>query len=519
MSAALQAPGGEVARLLLPFRQDFLYYAPRCLKIRTKDGSVRPLKLNRAQRYLHEQLEAQRKDTGKVRALGLKGRQQGFSTYTEGRFYHRTSLNFGKRAVILTHQQASTDELFDMTNRYHEHCPEVMKPRTQAASAKELSFADLDSGYKVATAGSKGVGRGWGGVQYFHGSEVAFWPNAEDHFAAVMQAIPNANDTEIILESTGNGVGNLFHSMWQEAERGQSEYVAIFVPWYWQQEYRLPVPPGFVMDRDEAEYAELFDLDLQQMAWRRAKIRDEFRGDISLFNQEYPATPAMAFQRVAGTPWIPVELVQRARKARDVQALGARIMGVDPAEYGDDDSVITKRQGRVVHPQLRLHGKGQIEIANAAAREADAWGSVDAIMVDVTGGYGSTVVDLLNEWGYPAYRVGFGETAVEDDKYSRRMDEMWGEMKAWLENDPCMLPDDDVLEAELTARWYSYDSSRRLVMESKEKMKRDRGLKSPDGADSLALTFAHKVQPGSAKRQQEAVSRSQSRRRGAAWAR
>lgn len=483
----------ETARLLLPFRTDFEYYAPRCLKIRAKDGRISPLKLNRAQRYLHKRIEEQRRDTGKVRVLGLKGRQQGFSTYVEGRFYQKTSLAFGKRAVILTHQQASTDILFEMTNRYHENCPGIMRPKTSAASAKELHFSDLDSGYLVATAGSKGVGRGWGGVQYFHGSEIAFWPNAEDHFAGIGQAIPNARDTEVILESTANGVGNLFHSMWQEAERGQSEFIAVFVPWYWQEEYRLPVPEGFVLDGDEAEYATLYDLDLQQMAWRRAKLRDEFRGDRSLFDQEYPATPALAFQRVAGNPLIPSNLVQKARKCSGVEARGARIMGVDPAEYGDDDSVITRRQGRVALPQKRLHGKSQIELANLTALEAQAWGDVDAIMVDVGGGYGSTVVDLLIEWGFPAHRVNFGERAIEEERFLNRRAEMWGEMKAWLEDSPCQIPDDDILESEIVAPQYTYDSSRRMVLESKEAMKK-RGVKSPDGADSLALTFAYKIQ-------------------------
>lgn len=495
MSTVLTGPAAgssEVARLLLPFREDFEYYARRCLKVRAKDGGIRPLILNRAQQYLHKRIEDQLKRTGKVRALGLKGRQQGFSTYIEARFYHKTSLSFGKRAVILTHLQDSTNALFEMTNRYHENCPEILRPKTSAASAKELHFAQLDSGYLVATAGSKGVGRGWGGVQFFHGSEMAFWPNAKDHKAAIGQAVPNENGTEVVYESTGNGVGNEFHMMWQEAERGRSEFEAIFVPWFWQDEYRLPVPEGFVLDADEALYAESFNLSPEQMAWRRAKLRDEFSGDVSLFNQEYPATPAMAFQRVDGQVLIKTDLVIAARAARGVEARGAKIMGVDPAENGPDDSVITKRQGRVAYPQKRLHGKSQIEIANEAARIADEWGDVDAIMVDVGGGYGSTVVDLLIEWGYPAYRVNFGETAIEDALYRYRMDEMWCEMLAWLENGPVMIPDDDVLQGELTCRQYTYDSSRRRILESKEKMK-TRGVSSPDGADSLALTFAHKI--------------------------
>ena len=82
----------------LRLRDDFEYYAPRCLKIRTKNGAINPFRLNAAQIYLHGQLEQQRKKTGKVRALVLKGRQQGCSTYTEGRFFPKTTHRRGTRA-------------------------------------------------------------------------------------------------------------------------------------------------------------------------------------------------------------------------------------------------------------------------------------------------------------------------------------------------------------------------------------------------------------------------------------
>src|ERR1051325_3903802 len=70
-------------------RTDFVAYAAECLMIRTKSGEVRPLVLNRAQRHIDAQLRAQREATGRVRALILKGRQQGCSTYVGGRFFHR----------------------------------------------------------------------------------------------------------------------------------------------------------------------------------------------------------------------------------------------------------------------------------------------------------------------------------------------------------------------------------------------------------------------------------------------
>ena len=200
--------GTSLIEDLKPFF-DFLYFAPRCLSIRTKSGKITPLRLNKAQQYLHAKIEEQRRTLGKVRVIGLKGRQQGFSTYTEARFYHKTCLGFGKRSVVMTHLQDSTEALFEMVNRYHEHMLPELRPPTEAASAKELLFAGRDSGYTVATAGSRGIGRGRT-IQYFHASELAFWRNAEDHFAGIGQTVPDERGTEIIIESTANGVGNLF---------------------------------------------------------------------------------------------------------------------------------------------------------------------------------------------------------------------------------------------------------------------------------------------------------------------
>lgn len=86
-------------------RDDFPHYAEKCLRIRTKAGAVEPFLLNVAQRYLHERLERQKSDIGKVRALILKGRQQGISTYVGGRYYHKATHSRGRRVFILTHEQ------------------------------------------------------------------------------------------------------------------------------------------------------------------------------------------------------------------------------------------------------------------------------------------------------------------------------------------------------------------------------------------------------------------------------
>src|SRR6185369_15194847 len=197
---------------------DFEYFAHTRLKIRPKEGALMPFTLNRAQRYINSRLDEQLERTGRVRALILKGRQQGASTLIGARFYWKVTKTGGFQCFILTHEAAATDKLFKMVERYHKNDPHAQP--TSASNAKELSFSALDSGYSVGTAGTKGVGRS-STVQLFHGSEVAFWPNASDHFAAVVQGVPKVDGSEIILESTANGIGGEFHKRWQEAEAGK----------------------------------------------------------------------------------------------------------------------------------------------------------------------------------------------------------------------------------------------------------------------------------------------------------
>lgn len=473
-------------------KDDFQHYASRCLRIRTKAGKVEHLELNVAQLYIHQRIEEQRAKTGKVRAIILKGRQQGCSTYVEGRYYWRVSHSKGVRAFILTQEEEATNNLFEIANRYHENCPETVKPSTSAANAKELYFDSLDSGYKVGTAGNKAVGRS-STIQFFHGSEVAFWPNAQMHAAGVMQAIPDAQGTESILESTANGIGNYFHQQWQMAESGQSEYIAIFVPWFWQPEYVRTVPDGFELSSEDIEYQEAYGLTLEQMAWRRAKII-ELRDD-TLFKQEYPATASESFQVSGLDPYIQSPLVLRARKTKDVEAHGPKKLGVDPARFGDDRTSICFRQGRKVHWIRSYSKKSTMEVAGLVKKAIDEV-DADQTAIDV-GGLGAGVYDRLLELVEDQKRnqvvsVNSGESPIDAKKYFNKRAEMWGEIKEWLENAPCSIPDSDEMQADLTQIRYAYDSNNALKMEKKEDMKK-RGFRSPDNADALGLTFARGV--------------------------
>lgn len=277
-------------------RDDFEFYAKKCLHVRDKAGKISQLELNRSQLYLHGKLEEQLARTGMIRALVLKGRQQGVSTYTEGRYYWKVTHRRGVRAFILTHEDAATQNLFEMASRYHSNCPSIVRPETGTSNAKELTFGKLDSGYKLGTAGTKAVGRS-STTQYFHGSEIAFWPHAESHFAGIMQSIPHSEGTEVILESTANGASGKFYEMWQDAERGKGEFIAIFMPWFWQPEYATN-PKDFVFSEKDRLLAKIHSLSDAQLAWRQLKIQE--LGE-DLFHQEYPCTAQEAFL-VSGRP-------------------------------------------------------------------------------------------------------------------------------------------------------------------------------------------------------------------------
>lgn len=278
-------------RKIQALRNDLLYYAPNCLRIRSKSGAIEPLRLNAAQRILHQAIEGQLATIGRVRVIGLKGRQQGFSTYIQGRNYWKVTQRRGVRAFILTHEDEATRNLYEMAQRFHELAPASVKPPARVDSARELRFDGLDSGYRVGTAGSRGVGRS-ATLQYFHGSEVAFWPHAETHLAGVLQAVPNEPGTEAVLESTANGVGGVFHTLWKDAEAGIGDYLPVFLPWFLQAEYRRDAT-GFEPDGEELRLAARYGLDFEQLAWRRAKIAE--LKSLQLFRQEYPCEAEEAF--------------------------------------------------------------------------------------------------------------------------------------------------------------------------------------------------------------------------------
>ena len=487
----------------MALRDDFDYYSRHCLVIRTAAGAIGPLEMNRVQRIVHASIEDQKRRTGRVRKVILKARKPGISTYVAARYYWKVTHQQGARVYVLTHRDEATNNLFSIVKRFHDHAPEVVKPQTSASNAKELLFGLIDSGYAVGTAKAAGVARS-DTIQYFHGSEVAFWPNAEEHAAGALEAVPDEPGTEIILESTANGIGGLFYSKCMAAMRRADDYELIFIPWFDHEPYTAD-PPGEWNPNDVwIEYQAVHKLNPQQLWWAYRKNAnlaiangDDPENITWRFRQEYPADPVEAFQVSGDRSYIDPQCVLAARKAHlPDQDAAPLVLGLDVAGGGGDDTFIIDRQGRVAGRQLyqKVPITDQMELAGWLARKIRELNPIK-VFVDVGGGYGSGVVDRCRELrlGQIVQGVQFGSSPRNKRDFLNKRAEMWGDMKEWLHDvGGADIPDDDELHAHLTAPGFKLNSNDQLVLEAKDKI-RERLQLSPDAGDALGLTFAERV--------------------------
>ena len=466
-------------------------FAKNFLIIHDKSGAEKSFVFNRAQQYIHERLEAQLAATGKVRALVLKGRQQGVSTLIQARFFHKTVTRRGKKSFILTHHADSTRALFEMTKRYSENIVAPF-PQPDKKNDNTLMYEGLESGYRVGTAGSVEVGRGMTN-QYLHLSEYAFYKDAAKIGMGLMNTVAEIDDTEIIKESTANGQANDFYSDWQAAKNGSSRYQAIFVPWYWQDEYCIE-DASFVPTDEERDWLEKFGengLKPGHLNWRRIKLQD-IKGDheqkCRKFRQEYPFTDEEAFLSSITDTFINAEHVIKARKTK-VDSTSQLVLGVDPARMGDDRIAIIRRRGRRAYGLETHYNIDLMQLAGIIKRIIDKE-EPKRVCIDCIG-IGAGVVDRLHELGYTDIVHGVNVACKPEDpgRFKNTRAELWDRGREWLIQDmPVEIPDSDELQTDLCGLGYKYDSSDKLQIESKIDAKK-RGLLSPDCAEAFILTF------------------------------
>lgn len=257
--------------------------AEKLLLVRTRKGWTEPLKANAIQ-------QAFERERG-PRNIVLKARQVGMTTWTAARFFLKTVTHPGTLTLQVAHTREAAEEIFRIVRRFVDWLPDELREgplRTSRANIRQLVFPELDSQYRVVSAGERNAGRGMT-VQNLHCSELARWPGDPAEILAGLRAAMAPNG-ELVLESTPDGMGGCFYEEWRKA--GETGAVRHFFPWWMEPCYRASAVDEGSLTDEEKRLREKHGLDLEQIGYRR-QIRADFR---KMAKQEYAEDEESCFR-------------------------------------------------------------------------------------------------------------------------------------------------------------------------------------------------------------------------------
>jgi hypothetical protein len=419
---------GEVEALRHRLAYDTPFFAEQCLWIVNKRRGLQRLTPLPWQARtpdtpadivpLDEALEKQRAAGQPMRAIILKSRKLGFSTWAQAKAIQRVTQQPFQSALTVAHRTDAAAELFDMGNLMYERLPSDMqladliygegtdkgapfsvRPQLISAGISRSGVRFLELGdkqrraeksiYRTLTAGAKGGGRA-ATPNIIHASEYGHWEDP-DYGVGLFNAMPLEPETIGIVESTANAF-NHFHAMWQRAVAGaeDEEIGGTWVPLFYGWQHNPYNALQFVSDRarerfertlgdedgggdpEEIELVEVHGVTLEQLNWRRAIINGpEGGGSLEWFHQEHPATPEQAFIG-SGRPVFPGILVARA--IREAEESPRPVEGVlRGAEWVEKRT----RAGSVMIPRRAVWVPGDA----LEAVDVDRWGSVSKLRV------------------------------------------------------------------------------------------------------------------------------------------
>ncbi len=295
------------------YAADFEAWARECVRIVDKEsGREVPFTLNAPQRRVLAQMERVRRSRRPVRVIMLKARQWGGSTLVQIYMaWMQMVVCRGWNSLTCAHVKDAAAAIRGMYTRLLRCYPEAMKPGKPKdwelvpyeKSASTGYLATRDCQVAIATSMSPNSVRG-SNFAMAHLSEVAFWADgdartAEEIVRTVGGSVLRCPDSVVVMESTANGTDNYFYREWQRAVAGESDKLAIFVPWHEIEMYRREVKPTemgkLLAAMDEYERQLLADgVPLEAVAWYHDKRR-EYQSHEAMM-AEFPTTAEEAFR-------------------------------------------------------------------------------------------------------------------------------------------------------------------------------------------------------------------------------
>lgn len=293
------------------------------------DGKKTSLIMNPAQEIIWHHILDDYLNNRPMFFIIMKIRQLGCSTLIDGVITALLFMHSNRRALITANKDILTKRLYEICKIFYKNLPDSYRRSrpltTPNPKAAELVFqTPHDSYLYLQTAKDKDTGRG-DTLQYYHGSEAAFYPYLVDNRQGVDAAVHPLPGNLKIWESTPPkmGQGTEFKGLWRQAEAGKNNLTPIFLSFpdvkHEFPNYFIPFAPGEKLALNESEqryYNKHKDLlTPEQMKWIQAKL-DEYNGNFASLNQEFPISIEVAFMQ-EGSAWFNLETLKKLRRTHE----------------------------------------------------------------------------------------------------------------------------------------------------------------------------------------------------------
>lgn len=336
----------EIRKVIERCRSDFYFFNYVNSKIKGKIGGIQSLKHTSIQKKFGDLFLTTWHDKLPVRIASLKARQVGITTITEELFYWILMFHKNYHAIIMAQDVGTAKEIYQIFQTFYNNSLPYFQPTILSKNQRSMHFGiqqengigGLNSKISTLTAKSSESGRGYT-AQLVHLSELASWEYGEEIDGGLKQSVANEPYTAMVYESTAKRMHDYWHSVWDSANKPESSVQPIFFPWTDHVKYRSK-PKSSLLTLEEGKLMEK-GLDLEQIAFRRYKIYDDFLGNVDRFKSEYPLTAEEAFSFTGSNVFPAVDIKRMMQAAKQAPVKTYELSYTDHKGNVDNSRVVS----------------------------------------------------------------------------------------------------------------------------------------------------------------------------------
>ena len=203
--------------------QDPVYFCEKYVKVIALDQGLVPFKLYPYQKQMFEHFNSNRFN------IVLACRQSGKSISACAYLLWYALFHSEKTIAVMANKGATAREMLGRITLMLENIPFFLQPGCKALNKGSIEFSNNSRIVAAATSGSSIRGMS---VNLLYLDEFAFVERATEFYTSTYPVVSAGTETKIIVTSTANGIGNIFHKIWEGAMQGVNEFKAFRVDWW-----------------------------------------------------------------------------------------------------------------------------------------------------------------------------------------------------------------------------------------------------------------------------------------------